>query len=335
VSIGPRVSIVITTHNRAGLLPAAMHSVLAQTFGDFEVIVVDDGSTDATRQAVRAFEDPRIQYVRHEQKRGLSAARNTGLHSARGKYVAYLDDDDTWLPEKTALQENVLEAHSNKCLVYCGGLWMSGSAIESRWVPVARGLMKDFIYGGYTLPSSNMMVSREALTSIGGFSEDLVSCIDHDIWMKMAQAGFDMDFVPKELVVYRRHACSQMTTRLDERLHGIEQFFSKWKPYVTDECGASCWRSIEEVYHSQTMKTIRSEYRGGVFAREVALDYLRKLFSLQSQPFLWVDYLAFRAGWLSYTPVRSNTVKIAKGTATFPFRRLSRLGRKRALSNPE
>ena len=95
----PRASVVIPTYNRARILPRAVRSVLNQTFGDFELIVVDDASTDDTEEVVRAIGDARVIYLRQDANRGGAAARDRGIAAARGAYVAFLDDDDEWLPQ--------------------------------------------------------------------------------------------------------------------------------------------------------------------------------------------------------------------------------------------
>jgi len=105
----PTVSVIISTYNRAHLIGRAIQSVLNQTYQDFEVIVVDDGSTDNTEEIVKSFNDPRIRYIRHEKNKGAAAARNTGIKAARGKYIAFQDSDDEWLPEKLEKQMKVFE----------------------------------------------------------------------------------------------------------------------------------------------------------------------------------------------------------------------------------
>jgi glycosyltransferase involved in cell wall biosynthesis len=104
------VSVVIPTYNRASLLGRAIKSVLEQTYQDFEIIVVDDASTDNTEEVVRNLRDRRIRYLRHEKNRGGSAARNTGIRAAWGQYIAFQDSDDEWLPEKLKKQMEVLAA---------------------------------------------------------------------------------------------------------------------------------------------------------------------------------------------------------------------------------
>src|SRR5262245_46961170 len=106
----PKVSVIIPTHNRADFLRDAIFSVLNQTFQDFEIIVVDDASTDNTSEVIGAFNDERIRYLRHDTNKGGSAARNTGILNSQCDYIAFLDDDDQWLPEKLAKQVDTLIA---------------------------------------------------------------------------------------------------------------------------------------------------------------------------------------------------------------------------------
>src|SRR4030042_5052103 len=109
----PTVSIIIPTYNRAHLVMRAINSVLDQSFQDFEIIIVDDASRDNTEKMVSGIRDKRIFYIRHEKNRGGSAARNTGIKQARGEYIAFLDSDDEWLPEKLEKQLKVLEQYTN------------------------------------------------------------------------------------------------------------------------------------------------------------------------------------------------------------------------------
>ena len=106
----PIVSVVISTYNRSKLLPHAIRSVLSQDRQDFEIIVIDDGSTDETSQVVACFSDPRIRYF-YQTNSGLAAGRNAGISESRGKYIVFLDDDDVFLPNKLSVQVSFMEAH--------------------------------------------------------------------------------------------------------------------------------------------------------------------------------------------------------------------------------
>lgn len=117
----PLVSVVIPTYNRAEFLPRAVESVLRQTVDDFELIVVDDASTDDTEAVVERFDDPRVEYVRHGTNRGGSAARNTGIERSSGEYIAFLDSDDEWYPRKLERQVEELRSRSDEWVAtYCG-----------------------------------------------------------------------------------------------------------------------------------------------------------------------------------------------------------------------
>ncbi|MGB9587486.1 MAG: glycosyltransferase family 2 protein, partial [Armatimonadota bacterium] len=119
----PTVSVVIPTYNRALLVERAIRSVLGQTYTDFEVIVVDDGSTDDTKRILAdlAHEDPRVRWFHHSENRGAQAARNTGCRAAEGEYIAFLDSDNEWLSNKLHLQMELLKEHGEYIgVVYCG-----------------------------------------------------------------------------------------------------------------------------------------------------------------------------------------------------------------------
>jgi len=115
------VSIVIPTYNRAGLLSRTIQSVLNQTYQDFEIIIVDDGSTDKTEEVVKSFNSKKIFYNRHEENKGANAARNTGIKASRGEYIAFQDSGDEWLPQKLERQMKVFENASPEVgVVYTG-----------------------------------------------------------------------------------------------------------------------------------------------------------------------------------------------------------------------
>ena len=110
----PRVSIIMPTYNRGLMLSRAMESALSQTYSDYELIVVDDGSSEDVASVVSRFADPRITYFRHETNLGQSSAINTGLDLSRGEFIAFLDDDDLWLPFKLEKQVGLLDSSPNE-----------------------------------------------------------------------------------------------------------------------------------------------------------------------------------------------------------------------------
>jgi glycosyltransferase involved in cell wall biosynthesis len=126
------VSVIIPTFNRAHLINRAIQSVLSQTYRDFELIIIDDASNDGTEETAKkiissnkSFHDPQIIYIKNRVRKGGSAARNIGIKLAKGKYIAFLDDDDEWLPTKLSEQVNIMNrSNENVGAVYAGFMWM-------------------------------------------------------------------------------------------------------------------------------------------------------------------------------------------------------------------
>ncbi|MFQ5769602.1 MAG: glycosyltransferase family 2 protein, partial [bacterium] len=196
----PWVTVIIPTHNRADMLCRALNSVLNQSFTDFEVIVVDDGSTDNTQQTVEAYADPRIRYFKHDESKGASAARNTGIRHAYGKYIAFLDDDDEWAVNKLAVQVPVIaKSPAEVGLVYA---WMEyyrdGKSIGVR-APQLRGnifvemLDKQAISG-----SPTVIIKREVIDKVGFFDEALTRGNDGDYWRRISRQ-YEVEYVPEIL----------------------------------------------------------------------------------------------------------------------------------------
>lgn len=130
----PVITVVMPVYNRADVIGRALQSVLSQSYGDFELIVVDDGSTDDLAVALRRFPDPRVKVLRHEVNRGAAAARNSGLRAARGTYIAFIDSDDEWLPEKLERQLARLEASRGEIGVSITGYYLLRDRLGRREV---------------------------------------------------------------------------------------------------------------------------------------------------------------------------------------------------------
>lgn len=122
------ISVILPTYNRAHLLIRALNSILIQTYQDFEILVIDDCSSDNTQCIIEEFKDDRIIYIRHENNRGVAAARNSGLAAAKGQYIAFLDSDDEWLPTKLQRQlESFQDATPDIGIIYTGACWVKDS----------------------------------------------------------------------------------------------------------------------------------------------------------------------------------------------------------------
>ena len=218
----PRVSVVIPTHNRAESLPRAVGSVLAQTWTDFELLVVDDHSTDGTPAVVARFADGRIRPFRHERNRGQSKALNTGIEHARGEHVAFLDDDDEWRPGKLAAQVALLDAAPPEVgLVYC---WReeldeaTGRRIGTTRLTLRGDIFEHVLALHLPVSPSSWLVRRSAARSVGGFDEGLERAKDVDFMGRLCARGWRVDFVPQVGLLKYRHARGQMTDRTPENL---------------------------------------------------------------------------------------------------------------------
>jgi len=216
------VSAVIPSYNYGRFVVEAVESVLAQTYRPaVEVIVVDDGSTDDTRERLAPFGD-RIRYV-HQQNRGLSGARNTGIREARGDWVGFLDADDVWHREKTELQVSVGAAH---------GLDLIGAPRQSerpetlpKDPPFARLDVRHFLTSTPIFPSGTM-VRRRCFDAVGLFDEGLRSVEDRDMWLRLA-ARFPVGRVDSPCCFYREHG-GQMSRRAGRMLENYQKVLDKF-----------------------------------------------------------------------------------------------------------
>lgn len=212
----PVVSVVIPVYNRAHLLHRALDSVVAQTFKDIEILVIDDCSRDDPYSVIKAYNDARIKYVRQDVNQGVAAARNRGLREAKGAFIAFLDDDDEWFPEKITKQVEVfLQSPPEVGLVYTGVETVMDEGETDIQTPTERGnvyrklLFKNCIHGG-----SSSMIRRNVITNIGFFDESLLAIEDYDYWLRVSRY-YDFEFVEESLVRY--HDIRTVSTESDVR----------------------------------------------------------------------------------------------------------------------
>jgi glycosyltransferase involved in cell wall biosynthesis len=200
------VSVVIPTRDRRDLLRSAIRSVLAQREVTVEVVVVDDGSSDGTEAMVAALGDPRIRVVRDASPLGESAARNRGIDEAGGPWIAFLDDDDLWAPDKLALQLAVLR-ETGSGWVYGGDVVVDRELnVVSGSPPPPPALVAERLvrYNAIPAGASNVVVSSKLLHRAGPFDPSLRRTADWDMWLRLLRAG-PPAAVPKPLVANRVH----------------------------------------------------------------------------------------------------------------------------------
>lgn len=205
-----RFSVILPAYNQSAYLRDAIESVLAQSCPDFELIIVDDGSTDNTRDVVESYKDSRIQYI-YQENRGLSGARNTGIRRSNGMYLTYLDADDLFTPQKLKVLGDALDKDQSLGFV-------AGQAIPIDEVGRIIGQLFDSpppqeSHGwllGNPLHVGSVLVRREWQEQAGFFDERLRSYEDWDMWLRLARLGCRFGWVAEPVSLYRFHP-KQMT----------------------------------------------------------------------------------------------------------------------------
>lgn len=186
----PLVSVIIPTFNRQRLVSVAIESVLNQSFQDFEIIVVDDGSTDDTAAAVQSFRSEKIRYI-FQVNKGRSSARNHALSVARGSYITFLDSDDTYLPEKLLLEVRFLDEHPEVGMVYTSAYCVdeAGTLLRSSYKATVSGwIYKDIaFFKPVTVTLPTVMVRRKVFDAVGGFDGRMERFEDTDMWRRISK----------------------------------------------------------------------------------------------------------------------------------------------------
>ena len=213
----PRVTVLLAVHNGEPYVRDAVASVLAQTWSDFELLIVDDASTDGTVTTIESFGDDRIRLLRNERNVGQVPSLNRGLREARGEIVARIDADDVSRPTRLERQLAVLDANPRIGLV---GTWMTLVDERGRHVGSLRKTLADYVDFVFHTLIMRVWVShpaatyrREPVLALGGYDEATGPSEDKDLWRKLALERWEARIVPEELVVYRLHEAQLSQTR--------------------------------------------------------------------------------------------------------------------------
>ncbi len=228
----PLVSVIIPTFNRCGFLNRAVLSALSQNYNNLEVLVISDGSTDATPEVISSIKDPRVKYFRHEKNRGLVATRNTGVRKSSGEFITFLDDDDEWLPRKISKQLAVF-----KSIDTAPGLVFTNGYSEYEKDCFVRGKMpsgiiydpkKDHFFPLRALipPPSSWMLRKSTMDEIGDFDENMRNHWDDGDYLVRLALKYPVYFLNEELVVW--HALEDhLETISPSLIKDKEAFFKK------------------------------------------------------------------------------------------------------------
>ena len=194
-----KVSVIIPTYNRKHTLGRAIESIISQTIKPLEIIIVDDGSNDGTREWIKQ-EYPFIKYL-NQNNSGVSASRNRGIFSANGNWIAFLDSDDEWIPEKLERQLSILSSDKEAVFCHTNEIWIrNGTRVNQ--------MRKHEKYGGYIfekcldmcrISPSSSIIKKEVFDHIGYFDESLIVCEDYDLWLRIA-AHYKILFLDQPLI---------------------------------------------------------------------------------------------------------------------------------------
>lgn len=238
-------SVILPTRNRRALLTTTLRSVLGQGDVELEVIVVDDASTDDTPEVLGALDEPRVRVLRNEASVGPNAARNLGARAAEGRWVAFVDDDDLWAPDKLAAQLRAAE-ETGRDWAYAGSVNVNEQLEVVHGIPppspkhVVAEVRR---YNPIPASASNVAILRTSFAAAGGFNDELRTCEEWDLWIRLADAG-PPAWVPEPLVAYRMHPGNAILdvegliagARRLEELHGTRIDWGHFHRWLAQLC---------------------------------------------------------------------------------------------------
>ena len=283
----PLISIIIPAYNAETTILKTVESVLKQTLADFEIIVINDGSTDQTLEILEDIEDPRVQTFTFPNS-GPQKSRNRGIEKAQGKYLAFLDADDLWTQEKLADQLQALQESSDAVMAYSwtnwideqDRVWRRGAHVSISGNVAARLLLSDFIGSG-----SNPLILAEVVKKLGGFDEDIVAGQDWEMWLRIA-SQYSVVAISKVHVLYRKLPTSRAwSNNVSRQEKGYRQVIEK-----------TIYRSPE------ILQPLRRRVLGNVY-KSLTVDSLERAVSAKQSPMavkligqaVWYDPSLLRA----------------------------------------
>ncbi len=227
-----KVSAIILTYNRAHMVTEAIDSVLTQSFKDFELIIVDNCSSDNTESVVKSYNDKRIRYFKHQNNGLIGVNRNYGIKKSRGEYIAFLDDDDLWLPEKLEKQVELLDSNKELGLVYSDTYLIDSNgnlrrhAYFYRIKPFGGNAFNKLLRGNF-IPMLTVVIRREMLDKVGEFNSGYKICLDYDLWLRIAES-YPIDFIEQPLAKYMVHSESGFQKNTILRYQEVIQIIEYW-----------------------------------------------------------------------------------------------------------
>jgi glycosyltransferase involved in cell wall biosynthesis len=293
----PKVSVIIPTFNRAAFLKSAIESVLNQTYNDFEIIIVDDNSSDTTYEVVGNFEDERVKYIRHRENKGVSAARNTAIKACNGKYIAFLDDDDEWVPEKLQKQVELQDkSPPNICGVYSDRLIIDRLSNKI----ISKGLQSNKVRGNLLsqlalrnqINTCTVLLRKKCLDEVGMFDETISYMEDRDMWIRLS-LNWDFEYINEPLTRTYVHKQGHLSARLKEQIEAREKLLIKYSNLFNQD--RKTWSKLilhqgAQYCQLKNMKRGRENFLKGIqidpFNFKAYLHLLSSLFGQSAYQFL-------------------------------------------------
>lgn len=294
----PGISVIIPAYNCAGYLPEAIESVLAQTLEDYELIVVDDGSTDGTEKVVKRYGD-RVRYLRQEN-RGPGAAKNLGIRNCRGSLIATLDADDKWRPEKLAIQYEYMSSHPEVGLVYSDASSFDAKGIRTiaynkNYRRVFQGMVFDRLILKNFIASITIMVRKECLDRVGLFPENFMISEDWHLWLRIARE-YPIGYIDQPLAMYRLQeksltwdyprAYPDRMRVLDEMAALYPDYFERNKRLISKARGGVLMRYGYALFHAGDYGNSRTALLGSIRKDPLQLKSYLYLAGLLVPPWL-------------------------------------------------
>jgi glycosyltransferase involved in cell wall biosynthesis len=285
--MNPLVSVILPTYNRADFLGRSVRSVLNQTFSDFELIIVDDASTDHSKEVIDAFNDQRLIYLEHEQNRGGSAARNTGIKAAGGKFIAFQDSDDEWLPEKLEKQIRILADSPPEVGAVYTGFWRFQGG-DKEYIPgpahrVKEGQIHRELLKANFITTQAAVVKKECFQKAGMFDETLPRLQDWELFLRISKY-YEFLYIPEPLVhSFFTEGC--ISSKPKALVEAIEIILKK---HLED------YKTHPEAYANQLIG-LSAPYEGEYDLKK-SREYLIKAFKISHRPGLLVAFTASLLG---------------------------------------
>ncbi|MCX7590743.1 MAG: glycosyltransferase family 2 protein [Kiritimatiellae bacterium] len=297
--MSPAVSVVIPTFNCARFLGEAVESALRQTFEDCEVVVVDDGSTDETPSVLAGF-GSRIRVIR-QKNLGAAAARNTGIRETHGPFLAFLDADDRWKPEKLRRQMEVLEreqdfpiVHTDSSVIDEQGRIITPSANQQRQSHSGMVFEEFFVNPVSVVLTSSVVVARKCLDAVGGFDTHFPILQDLHLFLRLAMK-YSIFYIPEPLVEYRMRRGSLTRSNVVQNILEHERIITtiveQYPDYFRSRCDLvrRAWlnhhfHSARALFHHGAIRESRPHFYKSLFRRPTALLYLLATFFLRRVP---------------------------------------------------